>query len=422
MVVSPDFADRVIYDFKEKSKEIIDAYSLTHLRGTAAMDPVSKLGVEFITLAQGSSLNKTMTESMLESEKRLYLKTIEQKVLEVSKNQSATLNGIASAHATKPPVQDANWDRTITSVAREVDRIAVKNADLMNMLPKQQQQVMDGMFSTVVDQVRFRHSRDPSAQSAVNAEKASMKELRKVESHLEKVSKNALKAKQDMIYNDFNEQLRRYMVSFSQLRKATKPAEVKAVNAQVSSIKAMMREIKTNRRLVGDQELLKAHIGALQDQFRILNDMEGSVSETVSAVAGIFGSTHRRTNKTHFALDGFGAMVSAQEIANKHPERTNPAHIRSMQYFMNQGQTFEEAHESAIAYGFEPDGGVMAMDLDRRVNYLGQVPVTDATAASHTIKENSDFVKGLTSGGTLLGLGTVLAIGSVVGLVVISSR
>jgi len=64
----------------------------------------------------------------------------------------------------------------------------------------------------------------------------------------------------------------------------------------------------------------------------------------------------------------------------------------------------------------------MAMDLDRRVNYLGQVPVTDATAASHTIKENSDFVKGLTSGGTLLGLGTVLAIGSVVGLVVISSR
>ena len=133
------------------------------------MDPVSRLGEEFITLAQGSTTSQTMTESMLESEKRLYLKTIEQKVLEVSRNQSATLNGIASAHATKPPVQDANWDRTITSVAREVDRIAVKNADLMNMLPKQQQQVMDGMFSTVVDQVRFRHSRDPSAQCAVNA-------------------------------------------------------------------------------------------------------------------------------------------------------------------------------------------------------------------------------------------------------------
>jgi hypothetical protein len=422
MVVSPDFADGVIYDFKEKSKEIIDAYSLSHLRGTAAMDPVSRLGEEFIKLAQGSTTSQTMTESMLESEKRLYLRTIEQKVLEVSRNQSATLNGIASAHAKQAPIKDANWDRTITSVAREVDRIAMKNADLVNMLPKEQQQVMDGMFSTVVDQVRFKHSRDPSAESSMLAEKAALKELRKVESHLEKVSKNTLKAKQDMIYNDFNEQLRRYMASFAQLRKAMKPQEVKATNAHISSIKAMIREIKTNRRLVSDEELLKAHIGALQDQFRILNDMEGSVSETVSAVAGIFGSTHRRTNKTHFALDGFGAMVSAQEIANKHPERTNPAHIRSMQYFMNQGQTFEEAHESAIAYGFEPDGGVMAMDLDRRVNYLGQVPVTDATAASHTIKENSDFVKGLTSGGTLLGLGTVLAIGSVVGLVVISSR
>ena len=116
MVVSPDFADRVIYDFKEKSKEIINTYGLDHLRGTESMEPVSKIGAEFITLAQGSSLNQTMTESMLESEKRLYLKTIEHKVLEVSRNQSATLKEIASAHAARPPSQDANCDRKITSV------------------------------------------------------------------------------------------------------------------------------------------------------------------------------------------------------------------------------------------------------------------------------------------------------------------
>ena len=184
----------------------------------------------------------------------------------------------------------------------------------------------------------------------------------------------------------------------------------------------MMREIKTNRRLVSDQELLKAHIGALQDQFRILNDMEGSVSETVSAVAGIFGSTHRRTNKRNFSFDGFGAMVSAEEIANKHPERTNPAHIRSMQYFMNQGQTFDEAHASSKAYGFNPDGGVMAMDLDRRVNYLGQVPATDATAASHTIPEQSSGRKMVNTGLGITGLGGVVLIGGIVGLVVLSSR
>ena len=115
-------------------------------------------------------------------------------------------------------------------------------------------------------------------------------------------------------------------------------------------------------------------------------------------------------------------MVSAEEIANKHPERTNPAHIRSMQYFMNQGQTFEEAHESAIAYGFEPDGGVMAMDLDRRVNYLGQVPATDATAASHTIPEQSSGRKMVNAGLSITGLGGVVLIGGIVGLVVLSSR
>ena len=408
MVVSPDVADRVIYDFKEKSKEIIDVYSLTHLRGTAAMDPVSRLGEEFIKLAQGGSINQNITESMLESEKRLYLKTIEQKVLEVSRQQGAALNGIASAQAAYPPVQDANWDKTITSVAREVDRIAVKNADLMNMLAEDEQKVVDEMFSRVIDRVRFAHSKDPSASNAQVAEKIGVKELRAVESHLEKVSRQALKTKQDMIYADFNEQLQRYLQSFSQLRNAMKPAEVKATNDRISSIKSMMKEIKTNRRLVSDEDLLRAHIGAVQEQFRILNEMEGRVSETVSAVAGIFGSTHRRTNKKHFSFDGFGAMVSAAEIANKHPERTNPAHIRSMQYFMNQGQTFEQAHQSAIAHGFEPEGGVMT-------SHLGVAP-TGWSAEEYDLKESSAGRKGL----NVAGVGTVGTLGLLGGVIAIA--
>ncbi len=357
MVVSPDFADGVIYDFKEKSKEIIDVYSLTHLRGTAAMDPVSRLGEEFIKLAQGSSTNQNITESMLESEKRLYLKTIEEKVLEISRQQGAALNGLTLAQAAYPPVQDANWDKTITSVAIEVDRIAVKNADLMNMLSKEEQEVVDQMFSRVIDRVRFAHSSDPSANNAQVAEKTAVKELRAVESHLEKVSRQALKTKQEMIYADFNEQLQRYLQSFSQLRNVMKPAEIKATNDRISSIKSMMREIKTNRRLVSNEDLLRAHIGTVQEQFRILNEMEGRVSETVSAVAGIFGSTHRRSNKKHFALDGFG-----------------------------------------------------------------QVPVTDQTAASHTIRENSDLVKGITSTGFVVGGGTLFILACFAGLIVATSR
>lgn len=54
------------------------------------------------------------------------MKTIEEKVLEISRQQGAALNGLTLAQAAYPPVQDANWDKTITSVAIEVDRIAVK--------------------------------------------------------------------------------------------------------------------------------------------------------------------------------------------------------------------------------------------------------------------------------------------------------
>ena len=88
MVVSPDYSGRLIYEFKEKSAEIIDKYGLTHLRGTEKLDPVTKVAAEFISLAEQSSTNPTMTESMLESEQRMYLRTIEQKVLEASKGHT----------------------------------------------------------------------------------------------------------------------------------------------------------------------------------------------------------------------------------------------------------------------------------------------------------------------------------------------
>ena len=185
-----------------------------------------------------------------------------------------------------------------------------------------------------------------------------------------------------------------------------------------------MKELRTNKRLVSDRELLESHISGIQEQFRILNDMEGSVSETVSAVAGIFGSTGRRTNKRYFSMQGLGNMVSYDSIKDKHPERTNPAHIRSMQYFMNQGLSFEQAHEAASAYGFTPKGeeGVRYFDLDQRVNYLGQVPATEETSKSHTIMEHSSGRKMLNSGAVGLGGTAMLGVAALVGIIAIASR
>ena len=92
-----------------------------------------------------------------------------------------------------------------------------------------------------------------------------------------------------------------------------------------------------------------------------------------------------------------------------------------MQYFMNQGQTFEEAHESAIAYGFEPDGGVMAMDLDRRINYLGAAP-PGWKPEDYALEESSTGRKVLNVGG--IGVGGTIFIGALglVALVAVSSR
>ena len=424
MVVSPDYSGRLIYEFKEKSAEIIDKYDLSHLRGTSKLDSVAKIAAEFIDLAEKSSTNPTMTDSMLTSEQRMYLQHIEMEVLKVSKSQAQTLNGLHAQAFGQAFIKDANWDKTVTSVAKEVDRIATKNSDLFNSLTPDEQKEMDAMFALVIDSVSAKQSSDPSAANAQKAEKDSARDLKQVEKRLNKMAKDSIKNRQKDLFNDTNEQLKRYLQSFSQLRKSMKPAEVKKAEGHIASIKKMMREIRTNRRLVTDRDLLERHIAGIQDQFRMLNEIEGAVSETVSAVAGIFGSTGRRTNKRHFSIQGLGNMVSYDSIKDKHPERTNPAHIRSMQYFMNQGLSFEQAHEAASAYGFTPKGeeGVRYFDLDQRINYLGQVPATEETAASHTIPEHSSGRKMLNSGGLALGGTAMLGVAGIVAIIAIASR
>ena len=80
------------------------------------------------------------------------------------------------------------------------------------------------------------------------------------------------------------------------------------------------------------------------------------MTQSMSAISGVYGSSFRPTNKSH-SIGAFEAPITIEEIKAKHPERTNPAHIQTMQYFMNQGMSFEEAHEAAIAYGYDPMGG-----------------------------------------------------------------
>lgn len=405
MVVSPDYSGRLIHEFKEKSAQIIDKYGLSHLRGTEKLDGVTKIAQEFITLAEGSSTDSMMTETMLSSEQRMYLKHIENAVITASKSQVSTISGLRAQAFGNSPIKDVNWDRTVTSVAKEVDRIATKNSDLFNSLTSEEQKQIDTRFSLVIDRVRAKHGRDPSVSSAQQAQSDSERDLKQVEKELERLSKNSIKRRQEAIANDFTQQLNRYMHSFSQLKKAMTPQEHKKARSHIAKIRKMIRDIKTNKRLVIDKELLSMHIERVQGAFRELNEIEGSVTETVSAVAGIFGGTTRRTNKSYFSVQGLGSNVTYSELEKKHPEISNPAHIRSMQYFMNQGLSFEQAHEATKAYGFNEDGGVRYFDIDQRVNYLGQVPATEANSKTHTFIEQSSGRKMVNTGA--LGVGTV---------------
>jgi len=44
--------------------------------------------------------------------------------------------------------------------------------------------------------------------------------------------------------------------------------------------------------------------------------------------------------------------MTRQEIADKHPKGTDPAHLDVMKTYMDRGMSFQEAHDAVVKAGF----------------------------------------------------------------------
>lgn len=331
MAVSSDYMERLIYDFKINSRDIVDKYNLTHLRNSEALVPLTSVVEEFILVVQNNFGKSNITEAMLDSEKRMYLRTVEQKALEISKSAQDNLNGIKAKVFAEAPVDNSVWQPVIQYSAHTIDKITKKHARLIESYPDITQD-LDQEFSKVLQYIELSYN------------------------------ENNTKANADKVNGKVKRQLN-------------------AIDRKLTNITRNMRRKATRQEITERQST------------SVVGDWVNGVSDG-SQIGGVFGRSNRMPKSFNHSpiqgstlptphndlsayrtvppgIHGFSGHTTAEELREQHPEGANPAHIRAMQYFMNQGLSFEEAHAAAISYGYEPEGGARNMDLDRKINHLG---------------------------------------------------
>lgn len=325
MAVSADFAERLIYDFKESAREVVSKYDLAHLRGTDDLLPVTSVAAEFVALIQNNYAKESTTESMLESEKRMYLRTIEQKSIEVSKLQKQKLATMAGLAAPTAVADKPVWKPVVKIVAQEIERVAIKFDMFFKASPNTQARA-DKEFAKILDSIK---SASDTQSDPKTVQRETLREVKKIERKLA-----------------------------SDQRKFVK-----------------MNKVKEPKVKVVPENSISGYVSGLS---------------AGSQIPGLFGGTHGRPRvrvppakplagppPTHAykvvppGMAGFAGVYRAEDIREQLPNATNPAHIRAIEYFMNQGLTFDEAQNAANTYGFEPNSGAASMDLDLKINHLG---------------------------------------------------
>ena len=98
-------------------------YDIEHLRGTEQIRPVISVAEEFIALVENNYGSAGMTESAVEAEKRMYLRTLELAAMKLQNQQQAQLAALSAIASPRRASDDAAYSGVVSAVAREIDRI-----------------------------------------------------------------------------------------------------------------------------------------------------------------------------------------------------------------------------------------------------------------------------------------------------------
>lgn len=309
--VSAGFAEKVIFDFRQDAKDILTKYDIDHLRGTDKIKPVLSVAEEFISLIENNYASAALTESSINSEKRMYLRTLELAAMKLQRQEQAQLAALSAIANPTKASDDAAWSNVISATAREIERTTSINRKILST---------DPLFTKSVD-AKF---------SAI---------LRSVE--------------QDFVEGkNPNQTLNRVQRDINKLNKHIKSYTEKRARA---TVRGPVREKAPKNQLQGylSGQTSGAGISGLFGSSS-RNPIRGrNVPLRNPGPAPIYSKAY---NTKPPGMSGFAGTMSADEIRAKHPPGTNDGHINAMHHFMSEGMSFEEAHNLAEKRGFPAKG------------------------------------------------------------------
>ena len=311
VAVSAGFAEKVIFDFRQDAKSILMKYDIEHLRGTEQIRPVISVAEEFIALVENNYGSAGMTESAVEAEKRMYLRTLELAAMKLQNQQQAQLAALSAIASPRRASDDAAYSGVVSAVAREIDRITSTHRYILSQDTLYMKSV-DSKFSSILRLVEqgFVEGKEPNA--TLNTAMRSLSKLdREIKSYTAKQARKSSRPvkKEKLARNE----LQGYLAG------QNSGAGIPGIFG--SSSRAPIRGRKVPFKNPGP--------------------------------APVYSKAY---NTKPPGMSGFAGTMSIDEIRNKHPSGTNEMHIRAMHQYMSEGMTFEEAHNQAEKMGFKASG------------------------------------------------------------------
>tara|TARA_Y100000004_G_scaffold197405_1_gene271910 strand:+ start:10772 stop:11647 length:876 start_codon:yes stop_codon:yes gene_type:complete len=181
MGVSRDFSEKLVFDFTEDAKKIVESYNLTHLRGTNELKPLNAIIEDFKLFIGATSAKGGVTESMLESESRMWLQKVEKMALALSKNEVHEYEELVRKSRKHTPSEDLLWRPIVRYAADYIDAITKKNSRFLQHNPRERKE-LDAKFSRMLRYIELEYQDDPSKTNADDVFYSVKKSIQRIDS------------------------------------------------------------------------------------------------------------------------------------------------------------------------------------------------------------------------------------------------
>lgn len=310
--VSAGFAEKVIFDFRQDAKDILMKYDIDHLRGTSRINPVLSVAEEFIALVENNYASEGLTESSIESEKRMYLRTLELAAMKLQTQEQAQLAALSAIANPRKASDDAAWSHVVSIAAKEIERTTATHKAILSTDPLFTKSI-DAKFSGLLNSIEQDFTEGKNPNQTLNRV---LRGISKVDNHIKSHTNKRTRANHG------------------------KPVRERAPKNQLQGY------------LSGQTS--GAGIGGLFGSSSRAPIRGRNVPMRNPGPAPTYSKAFKVKPP---GMSGFAGTMTMDELRAKHSPGASEQHLTAMHHFMmSEGMSFEEAHNLAEKRGFPVKG------------------------------------------------------------------